>query len=132
MRRPTSETSIGQILSFESENEAAVRPLPIPCPTGRSSVPDWFPDRPDGAWLNLLVNFGWLAGWNDIATHLMDKHGLSTTEVGVFLKWTAKNDNLKKARAAMKKPAKKSKQKTFIIKFLEAKRGKSIRRDSDL
>ena len=62
----------------------------------------------------------------------MDKHGLSTTEVGVFLKWTAKNDNLKKARAAMKKPAKKSKQKTFIIKFLEAKRGKSIRRDSDL
>ncbi len=63
---------------------------------------------------------------------LMDKHGLSTTEIGVFLKWRAKDTNLKKARAAKKKPAKKPKQKTFINKFLEAKRGKPIRRDSDL
>ena len=63
---------------------------------------------------------------------LMDKHGLSTTDIGVFLKWTAKNANIKKARAAKKKPAKKPNQKVFINKFLEAKRGKPIRRDSDL
>lgn|ERR1035437_1471358 len=63
---------------------------------------------------------------------LMDKHGLSTTEVGVFLKWTAKNANLKKARTAKKKPALKSNQKAFISKFLVGKRGKPIRRDSEL
>jgi len=63
---------------------------------------------------------------------LMDKHELSTTEVGVFLKWLS----LKKARAAKKKPAKKPalkpNQKTFINRFLVAKSGKSIGRDSDL
>jgi hypothetical protein len=63
---------------------------------------------------------------------LMDKHQLSTTEVGVFLNWRAKKANLKKARAAKKKPKKKPDPKTFINKFLLAKQGKPIRKDSDL
>lgn len=33
-------------------------------------------------------------------TRLMDKHELSTTELGAFLKWRVKDDNLKAARAA--------------------------------
>lgn len=63
---------------------------------------------------------------------LMDKHNVGTTELGVFLKWTAKNANLKKARAAKKKPALKPNQKAFISKFLVGKRGKPVRRDSEL
>jgi hypothetical protein len=63
---------------------------------------------------------------------LMDKHSVGTTELGVFLKWRAKNANLTKARAAKKKPGLKPKQKAFIDKFLVGKRGKPIRSDADL
>src|SRR5208283_3399293 len=42
-------------------------------------------------------------------TRLMQKEGLSTTDLGVFLKWKAKNDNVAKARDAK---AKKRKKKT--------------------
>lgn len=39
---------------------------------------------------------------------LMKKHELSTTDLGVFLKWKAKDDNLKAARAATATKRKKS------------------------
>jgi hypothetical protein len=63
---------------------------------------------------------------------LMDKHNVGTTELGVFLKWRARNANLKKARDAKSQPAFNPKQKAFIGKFLVGKRGKPIGRDADL
>jgi hypothetical protein len=54
---------------------------------------------------------------------LMEKQGLSTTDLGVFLRWKAKADNMKAARAAKAKKRKRPKKIDLAAKgrsFFEA------------
>jgi hypothetical protein len=41
---------------------------------------------------------------------LMEKEGLSTTDLGAFTRWKAKDDNMKEARASKAKKRRKSKK----------------------
>jgi len=63
-------------------------------------------------------------------TRLMQKAGLSTTDLGVFLRWKAKADNVKKARAAKAKKRKRTKKvdtRERFKSFLRSKRkGQSV------
>jgi hypothetical protein len=56
-------------------------------------------------------------------TRLMQREGLSTTDLGVFLRWKAKNDNMTKARIAKlakRKPNKKVDPKELFTSFLKS------------
>ncbi len=55
---------------------------------------------------------------------LMDKNGLSNADIREFLTWSAKNENVKKARDAKAKKAKKAlkKSKPMVKWFMERKR----------
>jgi hypothetical protein len=48
---------------------------------------------------------------------LMEKEGLSTTDLGEFLRWKAKHDNLTKARKAKKRKRPVSKPPTTVLNW---------------
>ena len=62
-------------------------------------------------------------------TRLMEKEGLSTTALGEFLKWKAKAENVKKARAAKAKKWKKTRKvdtTSAIRRFFKFKKEKRL------